>query len=600
MKRANLYDVTAGNSRDIKRQLLRMLKDEKNREYLDQVYYALAQIEEKEKNIPGAKDYLRQSVKNSSQNIKQKGFSYLKLADIHFEELDYKTASAYYDSSVAVLPKDIPNYDIISNKKKSLASLVTNLNIISFEDSVQRLAKDSVLRNNVIADIIRKVEEDEKKKQEEKENPTNFQVINNQTNQNQGGNTFVMYNPAAASSGALEFIKKWGDRPLEDNWRRINKQDINMQVNDADPYEITDDSSGIPITKVDKNPTGSDKKTKEYYMKNIPLTVESMEKSTAKIIDAYYNVGTIYKEQLLNNEKSADAFEELLRRFKENKHKLSTYYQLYRLYTAMGNQKKADFYKNIILTEHGDTEYANLIKNPEYFKDQAQNKSAAEKYYSETFTAFTEARYDEVIGNARRADSLYPKNHLMPKFDFLRAMSIGKTQGQAEYERALTQITIRYPKDEVKPKAEEILALLKKAPLQAPKDSTPVESSIYKLQPAAEHFIVIVASGKKVNINQLKTRISDFNKEFYSTAVLNIGQVGLQNDLQLVSVKSFANADKAIEYYSTLRTTEEVFKNISKDDYYLFAISSENYTAFYKDKDIQKYMKFFRDKYPSD
>lgn len=611
MKRATLYDVSTSSARDIKKELLRMLKDDKNREYLDQVYYALAIIEQKEKNLPQAIEYLKRSVRNSTNNPKQKGISYVTLADIYFERPDYKNAQAYYDSSVVTLPKDYPGYELIVAKKKSLTSLVTHLNTIALEDSLQKLAKLSEAeRDQVIAAIILRVEEEEKRKQEEKQNQLNNfnnnpSAYNNNTNMppgtgtGPGGTIWVLYNPTIISFGIQEFTKKWGDRQLEDNWRRSNKQSVDMQRMDIDENPAVD-STGIPAGAGGDKNVKNDKKSKEFYLQGIPLTVEAMEKSNARIIDAYYNLGSIYKEQLMNNDKSAEAFEELLRRYSENKHKLSAYYQLYRLYITMGNQSKADYYKNLLITKHPESEYTKLLLDPDYNKKTQASKNEVEKFYNETYSAFTEGRYRDVIANSRRADSLYPKNFLAPKFDFLKALAIGKTQGQEAYISALTQVTIKHPKDEVKVRAEEILAILKNQNKPQPKDSLPQEKEIYKLQPNAEHFIVIVASNKKVNIGQLKTKLSDFNTEFYSTAVLNIGQVGLDAEIQVVSIKSFLNADKAIEYYATLKNNAEVFKNVAPENYSLFAISTENYTVFYKDKNVEKYMKFFKEKYPAD
>lgn len=606
MKRATLYDVTAGSARDIKKELLHMVKDEKNKEYLDQVYYALAVIEEKEKHLNGqggAIDYLQRSVRNSTLNTKQKGISYLRLADIHFDRADYKNAQAYYDSTVAVLPKDFPNYEVILNKKRSLTSLVANLNTIALEDSLQKLAKLSQAeREQVVAAIIKKLEEEEKLQQEQKQNQNNnFNTLNqNNNNQNNINNTapgslWVIYNPTVIPFGMQEFIKKWGDRPLEDHWRRSNKQTVDMQRMNEDENPAVD-SSGVPANLTEKG-KGSGKKDPEFYLKNIPLTVEAMEKSNARIIEAYYSLGSIYKEQLMNFEKSTEAFEELLKRYRENKHKLSAYYQLYRLYTSMGNQPKADYYKNILLNDYPNSEYTNLLKDPEYASKTAANKTEVENLYAQTYTAFSEGRYSDVLANARTADSLYPKNELAPKFDFLRALAVGKTQGEAAYVSALTQITVRYPKDEVKPKAEEILAILKHQEAPQQKDTTAVTKELYKTQPDAEHFVVIVASNKKVNISQLKTKLSDFNSEFYSTSVFNIGQIGINTEVQIISVKSFSNAAKAMDYFNTLRSNQEVFKNIPAEDYALFAISSDNYVTFYKDKDVNKYMKFFNDKY---
>lgn len=604
MKRASLYDATAGSSKELKKQLLRMVKDDKNIEYLDQIYYALAQIEEKEKNIfgpNGAMEYLRLSVRNSTVNAKQKAIAYLKLADISFEAEEYKAAQAYYDSTMTVLPKDFPNYEAIASKKKNLTGLVQNLNTIAFEDSVQRLAKDSVLLEATIASILEQVEEEERRAQEEKffQNNNFNQLPGTGSDAMQGASTFTLYNPAQAAFNISEFTKRWGSRPLEDNWRRGNRETPDM-------LSIEEDNLGGNTGPVDTliKPVVNDRKKREYYLQNIPFTVQEMEKSNARIIEAYYNAGAIYKEQLLNNEKAAETFEELLKRFKENKHKLSTYYQLYRLYTAMGNQQKADYYKNILVNDYPSTEFARLIKNPDYAKQTEASKSEVEDAYGSVLAAFNQGRYAEVITEADAAIKKYPKNFLMPKFDFLKAMAIGKTQGVDAYVKALKEIVVKYPKDEVKPKAEEILAILSKTGTEAGNNNgQPTESnaaSIYSYTPEAEHFVVIVANSKKINLGQLKTKISDFNSQFYSMATFNIGQVGFQGDNQMITIKTFENAKKAMDYFTTLRENSEVFKGITPDNFKLFVISSNNYSVLYNDKDLQKYLDFFTGSYSSD
>jgi tetratricopeptide (TPR) repeat protein len=143
-----LYEVQAGNSKAIKKQLNRMLGDFKNSEFRDQIYYALAEIADKENDSPLAISYLNKSIRESVSNKTQKALSYLKRADIYFAATNYKAAEMNYDSAIAILPKDYPNYFLIEGKKKSLTELVLNLNIISVEDSLQRLASMTEANRN--------------------------------------------------------------------------------------------------------------------------------------------------------------------------------------------------------------------------------------------------------------------------------------------------------------------------------------------------------------------------------------------------------------------------------------------------------------------
>ena len=173
-------------------------------------------------------------------------------------------------------------------------------------------------------------------------------------------------------------------------------------------------------------------------------------------MEAYYNAGSIYKEQIQNFQKSVETFEELDKRYPENKYLLNTYYLLYRLNSSMQNEERAGYYKMLILSKYPDTEYAKILKNPNYNRDLEAAKSEIEKYYDKTFYAFKKGSYNEAIAMAAAADSLYAKSPIAPKFAMVKALSIGKTGNVAEYESSLNKIIINYPKDPTRAKAQEI------------------------------------------------------------------------------------------------------------------------------------------------
>lgn len=603
INRAKLYDINAGGSKIIKKQLMKMLKDDKNIEFQDQIYYALADIARKEKDIPLAMSYLDKSIKASVSNNTQKALSYLKRADIYFEKPDYKNAQANYDSTMTFLPKDYPDYNEIDEKKKSLTALVTNLNVITMEDSLQRLAKMSEKERNAQIDkIIAQIEEEERIKEEERLNQQNnlTNINQNQTNTNTATNgSWYFYNPATVSFGVGEFTKKWGARKLEDNWRRSDKDVViqNALVEESeDPDDTTQTTNGKPIAAGSKN-----KKDRNYYLKNIPLTADALAKSNIKIVDAYYNVGSIYKEQLLNSQKSVEAFEELLKRYPENKYKLTSYYQLYRTYLAMNNSAKAEYYKNILLKEYPDSDFAAIIRNPGYAADIAASKSQVEKFYTGTYQLYAEGKYLQAFDNCKKADSLYSKSNLMPQFAFLKALCIGRTQDLNAFENALTQVIVKYPKEPVKDKAQEMLDAIKKQ--KNPELLTATDSAAVKGKPKfvfkedGDYYCLIVVENNKGDLNKFKTKLSDFNAELFSTADIDIFTIFLDITHQLVSVKTFDGKTKAMDYFNAMISRKDLFSDLEPGTYHTFVISAENYTIFYKDKNISEYEQFFTQNY---
>ena len=120
-----------------------MLNDEKNSDYFDQVYYALANLAQRDGDMKEVVMYLNKSIRASRANNHQKGLAYVRLGNINFAIPEYTIAEAYYDSAKSNLNPEYDLYAEIVDKKNSLKDIVKYLKIIAFEDSVQRLARMS-------------------------------------------------------------------------------------------------------------------------------------------------------------------------------------------------------------------------------------------------------------------------------------------------------------------------------------------------------------------------------------------------------------------------------------------------------------------------
>lgn len=613
---ARLYDVKAGNTEVVKKQLMKMLRDDKNIEFQDQVYYVLAEIATKEHDEPLALSYLEKSIKANTTNTVQKALSYLKRADIYFDKTNYKEAQINYDSTITFLPKDYADYQLIESKANSLTKLVTNLQIITLEDSVQVLAKmTEEQRNNAIDKIIARVAEDEKKAaEEERARLQNAQLLSqnnsipSSVSMQKGLGYF--YNPITLSFGFTEFKKKWGNIKLEDNWRRSDKEQVfaanlfNENGELIDSANIQNDTSSIQ--------TITNKQDKNSYLKNIPLTPDALARSTNRIIDAYNNVGLIYKEQLQNNSKSANAFEELLKRYPDNKYKVSNYYQLYRTYLAMSNQPKSDYYKNILLQEYPNTEYSRIIKNPEYANDVMAKRGIVEKFYTETYQLYSEGKYTQALANCLKADTLYSKNSLMPQFAYIKALAIGRTENITAFEAALTHILIKYPKHPVSEKAQETLDLinLQKSPSPQKVNNDSILSkknnTKFIFNEDGEYQWIVIIDIEKASAARLMEQMAKFeiklitaNSTFSTSSgqELSVTKTVLDNKHQIMAVKPFNGKQEAMDYYSLLKNDSTTFIDFPSNSYQAFIISKENYEVLYKDKNIVEYQAFFQENF---
>jgi tetratricopeptide (TPR) repeat protein len=597
INRARCVDAESQTTAGVKTELQKMAKDPKNKEYLDQVYYALAGIAEKEKNEPEEIDYLQKSIAVSTTNQNQKALSYLELGKIYFAKPDYKKAQAYYDSTVSNLSTDHPDYTDILSLRNSLTKLIKNLAIIANEDSLQSLAKMSdEQRSRLADDLIRKEEAEQKKLEEEAKEQQVNQIFKegNTTNQNNQvqGSSWYFYNAQTLSFGLNDFSKKWGNRKLEDNWRRLNKE--------AFQSEQPEETDTATVEKEIKDTAALRAARKKELLDKIPVGTEALEKSTNKVVDAYYNASMIYNEQLKNPKASAELFEEMLRKYPENKYKLQAYYHLYRIYLAHGNTERSNYYKNLLLDKYPDSDFAMIIKNPNYMAEKAAKKSSLEIFYEETYHKYLNGEYADVIMRKAQADQMYPGNVLVPKFDLLKTLAIGHTQPAALFTASLQDIVRNYSTDPVKDQAQNILDFLNGGTAPADVNKLPpadTTARLYYYKPDTTQLVVVSFRIAGMNANQIKTKISDYNTKYYSLKGYNVSNQLLGPQTQIIVIGRFDNKQDALAYRNGMATNDEVFYKLNPETYRVFIVSENNFAAFLSQRDVEAYMDFYRNYY---
>jgi len=594
INRALLTSAKSGNVEAIKRELVKMSKDVKNVDYLDRIYFALGNIALDEGDKDAGLDYLLKSVAASTKNMGQKAVSFYTIGDLYFDKPEYVLASAYYDSSMAILPERHKDYQRVKGRQENLAELVKNIRTIARQDSLLKIGNMSEsAREAYIQSLIDEVKAKEEARQmAEAQNALN-PLQNQQTTQPplpgaSGGTSWYFYNTTAVGYGITDFRQKWGQRKLEDNWRRSVKT-ANMQTDDADGMAAVD----VPLTELMKP---------EYYLKNVPVTPEQKDSAHQKIQYAFYDIGVIYKEKLKELQRSIDAFEELLRRYPKGLFPTESYYQLYRLYTQQGNTAQANEYKNKLLREYPDSEYAKMLSDPDYLKKLEAMKAQVARNYDRSFTNYANGDHEMVIAAADSMLRLLKDDKLRPKFALLRAMSIGATQKLAVYRAALEGVIIDYPTEPEKVKAEELLGYVKtlmgeELPDEAPKaEVIPVVEEGYVFEPDANHYFALVVS-KPVQVADVKARLSNFNDRQFSTESLTVKNVQMSPEQELVFVQGFGTTKKAMDYITALVLDQEFFISLDRSKMKQFLISEKNFALFYKRKNTEEYMEFFLKNY---
>jgi TolA-binding protein len=573
---------------EIEELLKKMLKDEKNKEYFDQIYYALANIELSKGNKPKAVEYLTLSTESSINNNAQKVKSFLKLADLYFEEKNYLKAQAYYDSTTSFISPEIKNYKEIIEKRNVLTRLAKNILTVKEQDSLQKIAQlpkkeQEKLIDKIIADLIEK-EEQEKFAQNNPQPMANQNNFNNMMN-NVSGGKWYFYNPTTLSYGKTEFKKIWGNRKLEDDWRRKNKTTESVDLGEM---ESLNDSLAE-----------TNKKNPKYYLSKIPDTPEKIEKSHQSIKKALYEQGVIFKNDLKDNAAAIKAFEELVTRYDTSRYHLNAYYQLYLLYKETGDATNAEKYKNIIIEKYPDSDIAAMVINPNYYQEMKERKANAGKDYERYYELYKDKMYKYVLAGTNQAIRKYPDSELLPKFYYLNAMAKSALFGTDSLKPVLQYIVKNYPETPEAKLAQD--ALNKLAPAQTTETSAESEQENafnYKLTPDKEHYYVYVfKNDKNLRINDIKVEISRFHQKNFRNDDLKISSMLMGSSYQIVMIKSFSNYFKTMNYHSLVENGSADLPSVHALKTAFFPITAENFQTFYKNADVEGYEKFFEEKY---
>jgi len=603
INRALAFDVTAGNVDEVRDILFKMLKDEKNEEFQDQIYYALAELELKEDDEPEAIEYLKLATKNSVRNGNAKGLAFYRLADIYFEKQNYPVAQAYYDSTVTFLSQEHEDYDLVLGRANSLTQMMRDMNIVTEQDSLQAFAKlpkkeqDRIIQDQIDALIEAEQEAERQKEIENLRSQQSAFEQNTQINRNIGKGEWYFYNPAAVGFGAGEFTKIWGRRKNEDNWRRSDKTSLAPL--------LVEDEFGDGNAE-DTTAGANDPKDPNYYWKDVPMSDEDMARSHALIVEALYDLSLVYKDQMYDPPKAAETLEDLISRYDSSKYHLNSYYQLYLLYADLGNTSKSNYYRDLLLREHPDSEYAQVIRNPDFLLASAATDEEVTKSYDRAYAYFQQGYYMESFKVIDEAVSKYPQNKYDAKFAFLRALDLGFVKDEQAMLTALEDVKKNYYSQEEGKEAERILAYfaggkkinsnVEEEEEESSEEENKAAMAKYSYDIGASHnFIVIVPD--TADVQGITNTISNFNRIYFSTRGLKTSSIPLKEGKTMVVVANVGIMNKAMDYYRTFIQNNDPLGQLNAKGYPTFAISYDNYAQFYKDQNTSAYSAFFEEKY---
>lgn len=597
IKQSEVY--TGDNIESEVKALKRMTRYDRNKDFLDQVYYAIGNIYLSRKDTLKAIENYEMANKKSTRNGIDKAINQVTLGNLYYIRHNYDKAQPCYSEAVPQLPENYPNYLQLKRRSDVLDELAVYSQNVTLQDSLLRLSEltpeqlDKVI-NKIIEDLKKKEkEEEENAKREEYLAQQRTQGSNLQNTGSSAPKTFTLntddswyfYNTATKNAGKTEFQKNWGSRKLEDNWRRRNKASFDSSEfdanNDGEDGEENDsiatDSTGKELTKEDeeKLKRAEDPHYPEYYIKQIPKTDE--EKNTAHEIiqEGLYNMGIILKDKMEDFSASRSEFDRLLTRYPDNIYRLDTYYNLYIMAVRQNDYTEAEKYRSLIIEQFPESNYGIAMQDPNYLENLKTMNTRQEELYTQAYNAYLNNNNGAVHEAYEYMIKEYPLSRIIPKFMFLHALAYVTEKDSEKFNSTLKELLEKYPETDITPLASSYLKQMAQGrklessssnlrgmiwdtrlgsdSIANANASKPAE---FTINPDEPQLLVLLFSTKQVASNQLLYDIARFNFNTFDVKSFDLEQMSF-GELGLIVIKGLNNQKELDRYRQILSTNSE-------------------------------------------
>ncbi len=608
LKRSNVYELSfytrlnmaqvtemkSDNVKRVQRYFRKLLKDPKNTEYQDRIYYEMGEFDLKRGEIQSAIDFFKQSA-SVGQDPRQKSYAFLSLATIYYDSLkNYSAAKNYYDSTVQVIPKDEIGYEEIKKRQEVLSEFVQYYEQLQTNDSLltlSRLSKNEL--DAVLQDEVRKREEqflvdkELKKRERRRAMVTNSGQAYNEGNQitinQEFSGTWYFYNTTEVSAGLSEFQRVWGNRPLQDNWR-LSSLTTDLPTTDNTSEQTNTEQEEEKELSFDPEAVLSE------LMTSIPTDTNQINGLKKGIEDSYYNLGKIYYLKLDEKSNAVTCFDSLISRFPQSSYLPEVLYQLF-LIQRNSDSAKAWVAANTLQNNFPETVYAKLIFNPNYREEQKAINDAYKIIYQKAYDLFDDHKYDESLILIDSALQASPENDILDNLTLLRAMNFGETEGIYKYQYELNNFIKNYPESEVVDHAK----LLVKA-------SEDFQINLYSSSKArfinyfdTSHYHIIVYHQKPGLGSNIIDTIEPYLTEYHQE--LNTGNLVLDGEFSLILISELRDKVAASSYldrFSKAIDFDEIYKG---EKIHSMVITKENFEILYETKDLDSYLTFYYKSY---
>ena len=587
--------------------LKRMARSDNNKDFLDQVYYAIGNVYLTQRDTLHAIEAYEEGCKKATRSGIEKGVLLLTLGNVYWEKEKYADAQRCYGEAIGLLDKDRKDYKQLDERSKVLDELAPHTSAVELQDSLQRLARMSEDQRNkiidkIIEDLIKKEKEEERAREEAEAEKIQQQEEAKNGNRNTrptptapqpigGGKSgqWYFYNPQAVSQGKQSFQRQWGRRENQDHWQRLNKTvvDLNQEnteqpdslenqenqdhaenVESAENMEaptatVPSDSIAGSGSEVPADSSAFDPHKREYYLAQIPFTEEQIAESNNLIKDGLFHSGIIFKDKLDNLRLSEKALGRLTSQYADYEHNDEAWYHLFLLYSRQGRTAEADRCLSMLQSDFPESDWTILLSDPYFAENQRFGVHIEDSIYAATYEAFKVDRHEEVQANGEISEKRFPLGQHRPKFLFIEGLSLlNKGQSDACIDR-LKQVVEKYPESEVSEMAGMIIRgvqqgrtlhggkfdiddVWSRRAIDMADDGT--RNDTLTIERETNFVFLLAYQPDSVNHNQLLYEMAKYNFSNFLVRNFDINVDQDANGLVRMTISGFLNYDEARQY----------------------------------------------------
>lgn len=585
-------EVYAGNDIEPEvKALRRMTRYDRNKEYLDQVYYAIGNLYLSRGDTAKAIENYVLANEKSTRNGIDKAINQLRLGELYFLRGEYDKAQPEYAEALPQLPESYPGLDTIRRRSDVLDELAVYAQNVALQDSLLRLAAMTPEERAAVVDKI--IKDLKAKREKEAEDARREEYLAEQSAKGSGltdkntqtftintDNSWYFYNPTLRNSGRTDFQRRWGARKLEDNWRRRDKTvaiDEGFATNnDADSTENSENSESSESSENSESNNEPAEFNPQTYLSQIPTTDAEKANAHSVIQDGLYNMGVVLKDKLEDFVASRRQFDRLLTEYPDNIYRLDAYFNLYLMYMRLGDNALAERNRQLILSGFPESKYGLALRDPNYIDNLRTMDQRVEDLYEKTYEAYLDNRNDVVHSAYETMNTTFSMSKVMPKFMFLHALAYVTEKDKDNFNAVSRELLERYPDTDLTPiisawvkglaQGRELMAGGTNMrgmiwDMRLTNDSTLVASdsvAAFELNPDVSQVLVFSFPTDKVSSNDLLYRVARHNFTSFVVRDFDLEQMNF-GPLGLLVVSGFANR-KELDHYRRVMADSRDFR----------------------------------------